>query len=91
MEVNTTGGISGSNPIQPDRISAGKAEKIPPKPARADRTDISVEARLLSKLREVPDVRWEKVEALKALIAKGQYETPERIAGAVEKLLEELG
>jgi hypothetical protein len=90
MEINTTGGISGPDPIQPNRLSAGKIRPASKEPAAADRAEISEHARFLSKIRDVPPVRKEKIEALRALIAAGKFETKERIAGAVQKLLEEL-
>ncbi len=90
MEIQGTGGISGPDPIQPNHTSAGRI-RPPETPPAADRAEISEHAVFMSKLRDVPPIRKEKVEALKALIAAGQFETPARIAGAVDKLLEELG
>ncbi len=91
MEIHTTGGISGPDPIQPNRFAAGKIHKPESHPAPADRAEISDRARFLALLRDVPPIRKEKVEALRAMIEAGEYETPERIDGAVDKLLEELG
>jgi anti-sigma28 factor (negative regulator of flagellin synthesis) len=89
MEVHGPGGISGPSRIdinlQPQRPPEVEANQQVP-----DRAEISEEARLLSKLAEVPEVRTERVHELRELIAAGQYETAERIAGTVEKLLEEL-
>ena len=90
MEINNTGGISGPDPIQPDRFAAGRLGKYQ-KPPATDRAEISDHARFLAQLRDVPPIRKEKVEALRELIASGEYETPERIAVAVDRLLEELG
>ena len=89
MEIHSTGGISGPDPVQPNRI----ANRIVPTDITSaqDRAEISDVARFKSLLRDVPPIRQEKVTALKALIASGKYETPERIAGAVNGLLEELG
>ena len=90
MEIHQSGGIPGPDPIQPKRISQSRF--TPPKgPSHGvDRAEISDHAKFLAKLREVPPIRKEKVEELRALIASLRYETPERIAGAVEKLLREL-
>ena len=90
MEINNTGGISGPDPIQPNRFAAGRLAKYQ-KPSATDRAEISDHARFLAQLRDVPPIRKEKVEALRELIASGEYETPERIAVAVDRLLEELG
>ncbi len=90
MEIRHTGGVSGPDPIQPNRISASRIRPAASQPSKTDRADISESAQFLAKLRDVPPIREEKVAALRALIASGQYETSERIAGAVDKLLEEL-
>ena len=91
MEIHTTGGISGPDPIQPNRINSARIRSTSRTTKAADHAEISDHARLLAALRETPPVRKDKVEALRALIASGEYETPERIAGAVNKLLEEIG
>jgi anti-sigma28 factor (negative regulator of flagellin synthesis) len=90
MEVHTTGGISGPNPIEPNRVPAGRLRPAETPRPGVDRAEISDHARFLAKLRDVPEVRRQKVEALRALIASGKYETPERISGAVDKIMEEL-
>ncbi len=91
MEIQTTGGISGPDPVQPNRINTGKIRHTHRAAPGTDRAEISDHARFLAALRETPPVRKEKVQALRALIASGEYETPERIAGAIDNLLEELG
>ncbi len=90
MEVQGPGGVSGPNRIEPQRISAQRAERTEVGARIGDRAEISEAARLLSQLGDVPDVRMEKVGPLKELIAAGNYETPQRIEAAVERLLEEL-
>ena len=89
MDISSTGGISGPDPVEPKRIHA---DRIRPKSLKdsSDSVEISDHARFLAKLSEVAPMRLEKIEALRELIASGKYETPERIAGAVTKLLEEL-
>ena len=70
--------------------SIQRSDAAPASSGIGDRVEISDHARLLERLSQVPAIRAERVEALKAEIAAGVYETPERIAGAVEKLLAEL-
>jgi len=91
MEIQNTGGINGPDPIQPARISPRKLTPPSTPSPSADSAEISAPARFLALLRDVPPVRQEKVDALRALIASGEYETPQRIAGAVDRILEELG
>ncbi len=44
-----------------------------------------------SLLNDVPDIRQDRVSALRAAIQSGTYETPERLSGAVSRLLDEIG
>ena len=54
-----------------------------------DTVEISDSARYLSELKSLPD-RTEKVQSAKEAIAAGTFETPDRINGTVDRLLEEL-
>ncbi len=55
-----------------------------------DTVEISDSARYLSEIKKLPDVRQEKVQSAREAIASGQFETPERINGTVDRLMEEL-
>ncbi len=55
----------------------------------SDTVEISDSARYLSELKNLPD-RADKVQSAKDSIAAGTYETPERIDGTVDKLMEAL-
>ena len=58
---------------------------------RNDRVELSDHARLLDQLRELPNVRQDLVQQIRDAIAKGQYETPEKIDRALESLFADLG
>lgn len=92
MEVHGPGGVGGPGRIEFQRIQpqppADSVHSVPG--GIGDRVEISEVARLLDKLASVPEIRMDRVEELRALIESGKYETPERIAGAVERILEEL-
>lgn len=49
-----------------------------------------VAADLAAKLNEVPDVRMDKIEAARAAIAGGDYETDEKIDKVVDAIAQEL-
>ncbi len=57
---------------------------------RPDRVELSEHARLLDRLRQMPDVRNELVSTVRHAIADGSYETPEKLDGAVAQLLDDL-
>jgi negative regulator of flagellin synthesis FlgM len=56
-----------------------------------DEVQISDAARLIEQTQQVPDVRQDRVDAIRAQIAQGTYETPEKLDVAVSRLLDEIG
>ena len=83
--INESGGIQGPQPIQPSHPPSVRKPFEVRRTPRPDRANISIEARLLDKLRRMPEVREEKIEALKREIAAGGYETEERLKAAIDR------
>jgi len=54
-----------------------------------DQVEVSQLATYLSTLRNLPSVRQDLVDSVKAQIAAGQYDTPERLDAALNGLLED--
>lgn len=90
MEVSGPGNLQGPEPIRPDRVSRSRVEAPRPAAETGDTAEISDIARLKGLLADVPDVRLEKIERLRAEIDSGAYETDEKIQTVIERLLEEL-
>ncbi len=83
----------GSNPPI-TRLHGSKATEISQSSqdmgtSTADTVEISDSARYLGEIKKNP-VREAKVQEMRSLIASGQFETPERINGTVDRLLQEL-
>jgi flagellar biosynthesis anti-sigma factor FlgM len=57
----------------------------------SDELQLSSAGQAASMLNDVPDVRQDRVAALRSAIQSGTYETPERLSGAVDRLLDEIG
>jgi flagellar biosynthesis anti-sigma factor FlgM len=57
---------------------------------KTDTVEISDSARYLGEIKKLPDIRADKVQAARDAIASGQFETPERIDGTVDRILQEL-
>lgn len=55
-----------------------------------DRVELSEHAQLLHKLHELPEVRADLIEKIRAQIESSAYETTERIEGAIDALVSEL-
>jgi flagellar biosynthesis anti-sigma factor FlgM len=56
-------------------------------PPAQDEVEISSVARALSLLESAPDVRIEKVAAVRAAIARGDYETDDKINRTIDRLM----
>jgi negative regulator of flagellin synthesis FlgM len=81
--------VSGLNglPHGPAEGSTGAAGS---EPRPDDTVELSDRARLLDRLRQLPSVRLDRVEAVRRAIAEGRYETPEKLDRAIDGLLEEM-
>lgn len=55
-----------------------------------DTVEISDSARYLSELKKLPAIRQDKVAAARDSLANGTYETPEKLAVTVNRLMEDL-
>ena len=87
----------GSNPPI-TRLQGSKATETPlPQSSQdvgagaTDTVQISDSARYLGEIKKLPPIREAKVQAMKEQIAAGQFETPERINGTVDRILQEMG
>jgi hypothetical protein len=91
MEIQPSGGPSAPRRVEPRGVAGARLDRPAEAEVVRDRVEISSPARLLELLASVPAVRAERVEALRRLIDAGEFETPERIEGAVRQLMEEFG
>lgn len=57
----------------------------------ADSVELSSTAQLLSRLKNLPEVRNELIQRVKAQIADDTYLTPEKIDASIDNLAEDLG
>lgn len=92
MEVNGPGPIRGPLPIDTSHPAA-EVTKIEQTRSAAtnDELDISAAGKMLEHLQQSSQVRAERVAQIKAAIEAGEYETPEKLEAALEKLLDEIG
>ena len=57
---------------------------------RSDRVELSDHARLLDQLRDLPGIRQDLVDNVREAIARGSYESPQRLGEAIERLFADL-
>lgn len=75
----------------PHRLHASSASGESRSTQNVDQLDISHEADLASRVRELPEIRADRVASIKAQIASGAYETDEKLNVALDRLLDEIG
>lgn len=91
--MSDIGPISPSGAPALDRTGRPRnlADKAPPTGRRSDSVELSLVARLRSRLADVPDVRQDLIDHVKAQIAAGTYDTPEKFDQALNEMLSESG
>lgn len=89
INVNAVQSAGGAGSIEPvgKAISANPGA---PSQGVSDVVEISLAARLTAKLQEAPAIRADLVARVKAEIASGAYETPERLQIAADRLLKDV-
>lgn len=91
MEIHGAGGTQGPQAIYP-RLASFTVESTQAGHAQAphDRVEISSIGRMLDGVSQLPEIRHEKVEAIRQQIAAGVYETPEKLEIALDRLMDEV-
>ena len=76
----------------PHRTQTSQGQAAPSQQTRgADQVDISQQADIVSRVRELPEIRADRVAEIRAAIKDGVYETDEKHDIALDSLLEEIG
>ena len=76
--------LHGSTAVQSTQSSQDAGQSA------VDTVQISDTARYLSEIKKLPDIRQAKVDAAKAAIARGNYDTPDKLDKVVEGVQEDL-
>ena len=91
--MSEVSGIGGTHPTPPVARSAPAAHELRTPAehhAPQDAVELSDVGTMMARLRELPEIRQEKVARIRAEIEAGTYETPERLEATIDRLLEEL-
>ena len=91
MEVFGAGGMQGPQPIYP-RLAAFSVEAGQTVQANTprDHVEISPLGQMLDGISRLPEIRQEKVDAIRHQLATDSYETPEKLELALDRMLDEL-
>jgi negative regulator of flagellin synthesis FlgM len=91
MQIHGPAHLHGAQPVNsPHGVRASRPAAAPESLAGMDQLDISREADLVSRAREVPGVRADRVAEIRAAIEAGVYETADKLDIALGRLLDEL-
>lgn len=92
MQVYGTTQLHGAQPLTAPHSARVNtpAERTYSAPVQ-DEVHISDAARLTEQVRDMPEIRQELVDRIRAQIASGTYETSAKLDAAVEGLLDEIG
>lgn len=93
MQIYGPSQLHGAQSIQGPHSAnrAGQAQAGRTSAAAGDQLDISSAGLLAARLDEIPAIRQDRVDSLRAAIASGKYETSDKLDAALEHLLDEIG
>ncbi|MGI6415552.1 MAG: flagellar biosynthesis anti-sigma factor FlgM [Thermoguttaceae bacterium] len=92
MHIYGPANLHGAQPIGPPHSARLTQRQVASESTPIqDELQISDAAQLVDKVRELPDVRQDRVNEIRTQIARGAYETSEKLEIAVGRLLDEIG
>ena len=91
MQINGLSNLHGAQPINGlQRTQSTQAAPQADNWSTVDELEISPEAEFVSEVRDIPDIRADRVAEVRAQITSGVYETSEKLDMAVGRLLDEI-
>lgn len=92
MQINGPGNIHATQAVSaPHYSQTARPAETSYRAPQVDQLDISPEAEFISQTRNIPDIRADRVAAIRAEINHGTYETAEKLEEALDRLLDEIG
>ena len=88
MDVNSIGSIGRAMPLGQPRAAAGVSPAAKPAAVTPnDEVEISSASKMMDNLSRTSNLREERLAQIKAAIADGTYDTPEKFDAALERML----
>jgi negative regulator of flagellin synthesis FlgM len=92
MQINGPAHLHGPQSISAPHGTKGvQPSATTEAPREADQLDISPQADLVSRIRDLPDIRADRVASIRAEIESGSYDTDAKLDVALDRLLDEIG
>jgi negative regulator of flagellin synthesis FlgM len=91
MYIYGTSHIHAAQPLNPPhRLTPSQGDSGGFSTRGVDQLDISPEADFVAQARELPEIREDRVAAIRSQIQNGTYETAEKLDIALSRLLDEI-
>jgi negative regulator of flagellin synthesis FlgM len=91
MYIYGTSHVHTAQPISPPhRMTPAQAPSSSYSAGGVDQLDISPEADFVAQARDLPEIREDRVAAIREQIAAGTYETSDKLDAALSRLLDEI-
>lgn len=91
MYIYGTAQIHAAQPLSaPHRMNPSQSASSSYSTGGVDQLDISPEADFVAQARDLPDIREDRVAAIRAQIQNGSYETADKLDVALSRLLDEI-
>jgi negative regulator of flagellin synthesis FlgM len=91
MQIYGASHVHTAQPIAPPhRPSGPQAPSGVSSSFGVDQLDLSPEVEFAAQARDLPEIREDRVASIRAQIASGAYETPEKLDVALSRLLDEI-
>jgi negative regulator of flagellin synthesis FlgM len=83
--------VHGPQPLEGPHAPRPQPAAPPSAAQPVDELALSEGAQLVDRVQQLPEIRADRVAAIRAELAAGTYLTPDRLDAAVERLLDEIG
>ena len=91
MQIYGPSHVHSAQPISsPHAARSAEPTSSPSSPSIGDRLDISEAGQLAGRMAEIPEIRADRVQELRAAILNGSYETDDKLNVALDRLLDEI-
>ena len=91
MYIYGTSQVHAAQPLNPPhRLTPAQAPTNAYSAGGVDQLDISPEADFVAQARDLPEIREDRVAAIRDQIAAGTYETSDKLDTALSRLLDEI-
>ena len=90
MQIYGPSQLHGAQAINPPHLRSQPVESAGGAASAQDVVQISDAGRLMDMANGLPAVRQDRVDAIRAQLANGTYETPDKLNVALDRMLDEL-